>query len=250
VNTPYLSTWSTTDNLFDSWPTHWAGMIKAICGVVSIDGNPYRFMGDGTAGQCPGSPMLQVNLTVAPLTTTYVFTAAGVQLTVKFITPGFADRLESLALPLTFVTFDAASADGGVHHVHLYWDNTAEQAVSDVSQAISWDAIPFGQSGMSLRFGTTQQNYLGQGSDTLNWGYSYTAFDSSSGASYTIAGAAEARAAFSKSQPLPPMDTRKPRNCDDDWPVAAIVFEMGSISKSLSAHAQVIFAYDEVFVME
>ena len=45
VNTPYLSIWSTTNNLTDSWPEQWTGMIKAICGAIRIDGTPYRFMG-------------------------------------------------------------------------------------------------------------------------------------------------------------------------------------------------------------
>ena len=42
---PYTSAWSMTDNLYDSQVKHWSGHDFPLIGVVSVDGENYRFMG-------------------------------------------------------------------------------------------------------------------------------------------------------------------------------------------------------------
>ena len=42
---PYMSVWSFTDNLYDSWPVHWTGAVHAMTGMIRVDGRCYRFMG-------------------------------------------------------------------------------------------------------------------------------------------------------------------------------------------------------------
>src|SRR5262245_9709146 len=53
---PYFSVWSMRDRLTDDWPRHWTGAIHALCGLVRIDGQPYRFLGPG---QVKAPPMKQ-----------------------------------------------------------------------------------------------------------------------------------------------------------------------------------------------
>lgn len=42
---PYTSGWSFTDNLYDDVTRHWTGDKFPLIGVVKVDGQPYRFMG-------------------------------------------------------------------------------------------------------------------------------------------------------------------------------------------------------------
>ncbi|MCG8308229.1 MAG: DUF4965 domain-containing protein [Cytophagales bacterium] len=42
---PYTSTWSTTDQLFDSPVKHWTGRKHSLIGAIRVDGKTYRFLG-------------------------------------------------------------------------------------------------------------------------------------------------------------------------------------------------------------
>ena len=42
---PYISAWSAADNLYDAPVTHWTGAEHHLLGVVTVDGVPYRFLG-------------------------------------------------------------------------------------------------------------------------------------------------------------------------------------------------------------
>ena len=71
---PYFSVWSMSDRLTDDWTRHWTGTIHAMCGLVRIDGQPYRFLGPA---QVKAPPMKQLGVQVLPTRTLYRFEAAG-----------------------------------------------------------------------------------------------------------------------------------------------------------------------------
>lgn len=43
---PYTSAWSAADKLYDAPVTHWSGAEHHLVGVVTVDGKPYRFLGN------------------------------------------------------------------------------------------------------------------------------------------------------------------------------------------------------------
>ena len=47
---PYLSCWSTSDQLYGEWPKHWTGATHAMCGLIRIDGKTLRFLGGAERG--------------------------------------------------------------------------------------------------------------------------------------------------------------------------------------------------------
>src|ERR1700756_5432925 len=65
---PYFSIWSMTDDLNAGPTRHWTGKVQRLTGLVRIDGNVFRWMGDA-----PGSaaPLPQTSLNVTPTRTVY-----------------------------------------------------------------------------------------------------------------------------------------------------------------------------------
>ncbi|MCE2847763.1 MAG: DUF4964 domain-containing protein, partial [Chitinophagaceae bacterium] len=43
---PYFSVWSPTDALNASTTVHWTGKQHSMIGIISVDGKPYKFLGN------------------------------------------------------------------------------------------------------------------------------------------------------------------------------------------------------------
>jgi hypothetical protein len=138
---PYFSTWSFADRLTDGWSKHWTGANHALCGIVRIDGKPYRFM-----GVRPESvpAMRQVRSQVLPTRTVYTFEADGVELRMTFLTPALPYNLDILSRPVTYILWQARATDGKRHEVSLYLDASAEWAVNTTDQKVVWSRYRLG----------------------------------------------------------------------------------------------------------
>ncbi|NLB43023.1 MAG: DUF4964 domain-containing protein, partial [Clostridiales bacterium] len=109
---PMFSIWSNTDVPTAEDTIHWSGAKKKLRGVITVDGVRYRFLGRPT---CQTMPLISSSVT--PLSTIYVFKAAGVQLTLKFTSPLLLDDLDVLSTPISFISCDAQSVDGKDHDI-------------------------------------------------------------------------------------------------------------------------------------
>ncbi len=45
---PEVSVWSSTDALYTTDPTHWAGQTMTMTGAVRVDGKTYGFLGNAS----------------------------------------------------------------------------------------------------------------------------------------------------------------------------------------------------------
>src|SRR3954468_7244554 len=152
---PYFSVWSTNDRLTHDWTKHWTGAAQPMGGLAPVDGRVYRFMGNWR----DTDPMEQKALAVTPTRTTYTFEGGGVQLALSFLSPLLPDDLDVLSRPVTYVTMQTRSVDGKDHSVQLYFDATAEGAVNDNNQQVTWKRESI--DGMdALRVGTVDQPVL------------------------------------------------------------------------------------------
>eukprot|EP01097_Dermamoeba_algensis_P005626 TRINITY_DN3572_c0_g1_i1.p1 TRINITY_DN3572_c0_g1~~TRINITY_DN3572_c0_g1_i1.p1 ORF type:complete len:730 (+),score=190.06 TRINITY_DN3572_c0_g1_i1:105-2294(+) len=249
---PYISIWSFQSTLTEDFTRHWSGTTKALVGILRIDGIAYRFMGPSSVGT--NNAMQQTDLKVYPTNTQYSFTAAGVSLQLTFTTPALPD-LESISKPFTYLSFEVQSTDNKQHDVQLYFDCTGEISVNNVNEQITWNhktiATP-PQSVMSM--GTQSQEILKLSGDGvgINWGYAYISVLSSAdqNVSTVITGSVSARTQFISKGSIPTTDdTRKPRACNDDWPVMTVAWNFGTVNNQAQSR-YLTFLYDDILSID
>lgn len=246
VHDPYMSAWSFGDDLTLDWPRHWTGKIHAMFGMIRVDGRAYRFLGPDAVD---APPMRQISCEVFPTRTLYRFTVDGVQLDVEFFAPLLPKELELLSRPCTRIAMTAVSMDGRRHRVSGYFDATAEWAVDSPDQEVTWSARDIGKLN-ALFVGTTSQKVLGRKGDDLRIDWGQLAVVSGDSSARGVHGHTTARDAFVRTGKLPAgADARKPRRANDDWPVLAMSFDLGTVEEK-PVSRRLLIAYDDVESIE
>ena len=246
---PYFSIWSAADRLTDDVTRHWTGKPHPLTSLVRIDGKPFRLMGsepkDVPAAQ-------QTKLEVLPTRTIYEFEAAGVKLSLVFMTATLPESLDYISRPVTYLTWTAAAADGKSHEVVVYFDAGAQIAVNTPDQQVEWGrdtvACLGSQSLEVLKIGSKDQPVLAKRGDDLriDWGYLYTAAVK---AKTTVAAAKACRDSFAAEGALPAYDERMPRAVQDESPVAASILDPMKVGEK-PASRWLIVAYDDVYGLQ
>jgi hypothetical protein len=242
---PYFSIWSAADKLNEAKTTHWSGSNMPLCGLLRIDGKPYRFMGDNPK---QAAAMEQSSLEVLPTRTVYQFTAGGVSFKVMFSTPAIPSDIDLLSWPLAYIDFDARSLDGKPHNVSVYFDAQADCAVNSCSQKVTWSRLNLGDFA-AMRLGTTEQPILEKThTERIDWGFMYLA---APGKSACAGGSCvELREGFLKDGSLPAHDDlRFPRMVSDGWVALATTIELGTVNAG-GASAFIVLAYDDLQCVE
>lgn len=245
---PYLSVWSFGDTLTESWTRHWTGANQALCGIVRIDGKPWRFLGPEPR-EAPA--MKQTRLSLTPTRTDCFFEAAGVELALSFLSPLLPTDLDVLSRPVTYITFTLRSTDGGEHEAVVYLDASAEWAVNTPDQAVNASRYQLGATTV-LRFGTADQPVLRRAGDgvRIDWGYFYLAAPGDGPASSVIAPHTAARNLFVERGALPDSDDmRFPRAACDNWPVLAFTLNAGKVAAE-PVRRRLLIAYDDLYSIE
>ncbi len=170
---PYFSVWSPADRLSDVTTCHWSNRPMTMIGEATIDGVTYRFMGARQDGQVMA--MEQVRLDVEALTTTYVFRAAGVELTALFTTPTIPSDEYLISRPISFLELISRSIDGEEHSVTVRVA-VSEQICLDQAGQDEVTITPVIIDGLSsMKMGSVKQPVLQRSGDDLriDWGYFY-----------------------------------------------------------------------------
>ena len=257
---PYFSIWSMNDKLTEGWTKHWTGTVQQMWGMARIDGKPYRFLGPSPTDRAGKNQvglndippaMNQADIQVTPTRTIYRFEAAGVRLTLTFLTPALPADLDVLSRPVTYLVWDAQAADNRTHTVELYFDASAQIAINNPEQAVQWSRIKTGDLAV-MRTGTREQPILEKKGDNLriDWGYFHLAVPSGQNSNTVIAGNRAARTEFAQSGRLPENDDlRMPRPANDVTPVLATAFALGAVSAT-PVSRYVLLAYDDLYSIE
>jgi len=207
VHDPFMSVWSTTDELTQSWPTHWTGKNQSMSGMVHIDGQPFRFMGLVPRMGINTPAMRQTKRQITPLRTIYTFEAAGVELLLTFSTPTFPEDLELMARPVSYIDIAVRSIDGAEHSVAAYLDFSTNWASGTPEKAVIWGHHRAGQA-EALFFGAADQVPLERSGDEvqIDWGYLYTSSEPGVGVSSAFGDGLTLRDGFATSGVVPHRD--------------------------------------------
>ena len=248
VHDPYFSVWSSTDNLTDSETKHWTGASQPMAGLVRVDGNVYRFMGNAPASV---PPMQQVSRILTPTRTIYEFEKSGMRLTLTFFTPAFAGDLRILSRPITYISWEARSVDSGTHSVSIYLDCSSLMAVNSANESVVWSRAKVGDTEL-LSIGSSEQKVLGVSGDDLriNWGHFYLAAPDAANERLAAVNGREARNNFFASGGLPDADLLDtPATPRSGAPVLAATIDFGNVgAAAVSRH--VLVGYDDIFSIE
>ncbi len=116
----------------------------------------------------------QVSVDVLACNTYYKFTCGPVSLDVVFTAPMIIDDLESISVPINYISYRATSTDGAAHDVQFYFAFTPLMTVYDDSYAtVSTTSTHNGVK--YVRTGAQTQNILSRAEDLapIDWGYMY-----------------------------------------------------------------------------
>jgi hypothetical protein len=242
---PYFSVWSNADKLNEDDTRHWTGATHALTSLIRIDGKTYRLMGKEPANL---ASLPQTAVKVLPTRTIYTFAGPEAQVILTFTTPLLPDDLDILSRPVTYVTWEARSADGRPHAVSVYFDAAAQLAVNRLAQPIVWGRQKVG--GLTaLRLGSEAQPVLQKRGDDLriDWGHLFVAAPQSEVKASIIAPAAACQQAFAEMGGLPRQDdTRMPRPAGQETPVAACVLDLGRVTAE-PVSRYLMLAYDDEY---
>jgi hypothetical protein len=243
---PYFSVWSMSDKLTDSNTKHWTGTEQALSGLVRIDGKCYRFMGTRPRRSVPALP--QTSLKLLPTRSVYEFGGDGIRLVVTFFTPSFPDDVEVMARPVTYLTWDVSSTDGGKHSVAILLDCDPALAVDQNTQEVTWSrAQAVGLTVLSV--GSRDQRVLERSGDDLrrDWGYFHLAVPVSEQA--TLANSREALSSFAASGKLPEEDDLEMPQAARSGAHLAASFAV-DVDGAQTQSRHVLLAYTEPFSIE
>ena len=167
---PYFSYWSFSDALNADHVRHWTGTRQSMCGVLFIDGKPYRFMGLArvTDQYVPdGAALKQTSVTVTPTSSVYTFSHKACDLKVTFLSPLLMDRLEVMSRPVSYIFYEITPKEEG-HSFEVYLDAAAE--LTNDAEGVSF--VAKAEDG-HVSVGSERQEVLGREGDDvrIDWGY-------------------------------------------------------------------------------
>ena len=245
---PYFSIWSQADQLTDVKTTHWTGKSQSLTSLVQIDGRLFRVMGTAPA-DVPA--LAQKSLSVLPTRTIYSFTAAGVALTLTFMTPALPEDIAILSRPVTYLTYEVEATDGKTHDVAFYFDASANLVVNEPKQEVIGSLLPPKDGLVALKIGSKDQPILAKKGDDLriDWGYLYVAAEQSAVRPPWFARRTGERGGFLTNSiwPAPMALVEQPHPAGEV--AAALVFDLGQVA-ARPVSRWLMLAYDDLYSIQ
>ena len=177
---PYFSVWSFTDKLNDSTTKHWTGSDNTITGIVTVDGEQFRFMGKNDIPE-----IKQEYFDMSALVSDYVFANEKIVLNLSFYSSLFPTDLYRLSRPVSYLTVRYESADGENHNVSIKLSVSEEICLDKKGDSpVCVEKKKTAKGLETVKIGSCEQKMLTRCGDDLRieWGYFYLCAPSGSNA--------------------------------------------------------------------
>jgi Domain of unknown function (DUF4965)/Domain of unknown function (DUF1793)/Domain of unknown function (DUF5127)/Domain of unknown function (DUF4964) len=173
THNPYFSIWSMADHLTDQQTKHWTEAYQPLVGIIRVDGKSYRYMGANPRGL---EAAQQLSVKVEATHSYYTFEVGGAHLDLSFFTPVFAQDLDLLSRPVTYIRWNLRCVDGKTHDVEILLDIDGVVSTNTDNQLVTWGKTQ--AKGLTvLNIGSRDQYVLNRSGDDLriDWGYLHLA---------------------------------------------------------------------------
>lgn len=202
VHDPYLSLWSPGGRLAATDTRHWANGLQRLTGLIRVDGRAYRVLGAHPADL---PTLAQTSVEVLPTRTIARFTGAGLRLSLTFLTPALPDDLDVLARPLSYVIWEASSADRKVHAVQVCLQLGDELVLDGGNRPVTVSRLD-AKGCIAAQMGARNQTPLGATGDEvgIDWGMACLAAPASAGTTLVHGEALDLVRTFASTGKLPP----------------------------------------------
>ncbi|MBQ8502958.1 MAG: DUF4965 domain-containing protein [Clostridia bacterium] len=164
---PHFSIWSRCDSLTDDDTYLWCGIRMKIDGILSVDGESFRFLGKGDE---PAIEQKEAKIT--PYISDYIFENEKVRLSFKTWSPFLFDDFHLLSTPVAFFDTTVTSLDGEKHQLSVSFTATNELCGSKNNSEITKYTDTCDGTKFAI-MGLTEQEPLHTSGDTFkaDWGY-------------------------------------------------------------------------------
>ena len=168
---PYFSVWS-NDKINTHFPVHWTGSRNAILGLVIVDGEELRFLGEGYGLEIP-----QISIDIDAFSTIAIFKNEKIELEVKFTTPILADSLYYASRPVSYLKLSYKSVDNKKHDVKVKITVSEELVLNKAGEGRALYERVESEDLTCIKMGRANQTVLNSCGDDIriDWGYFYLA---------------------------------------------------------------------------
>ena len=170
---PYFSVWS-SGKINKHYPFHWTGSRNAMLGLVVVDGEEFRFLGDKYGTEIP-----QISVDIDAFSTIAVFKNDIIELTAEFTTPLLADDLYYASRPVSYLKLSYKVLDGKEHFVKAKISVSEELVLDKAGKGRAlFDSVKCDKLSC-VKLGRAEQTVLNKAGDDvrIDWGYFYLATD-------------------------------------------------------------------------
>lgn len=164
---PFFSVWSCADNLYDDCTRSWAELPNPILAGIMVKRNFYSMVATDINFESNKNKMNQTDVSVSPLTTTYVFENELARVTLKFTTPLLLEHLDICSRPVSYIAYEVEKKCSDAQ-IEFVFGLSSRCCVNNENQKVVFKKTDF-----SLCCGNTVQNPLAQSGDRvlIDWGY-------------------------------------------------------------------------------
>ncbi len=168
---PFFSVWSMNDRMPLDYTRHWTGRPSPILMTVFYGEEKYIICGfDENLVSNPASRqrLLQTNVSVSPLSTSYTFENKKLKVDVTFTSALLLDRPDIMSRPVSYIEYSIEDKLCSGKECGIVFGMSGEICVNDREQKVRFEKTT-----VSMRVGNTKQECFsacGEGI-LINWGY-------------------------------------------------------------------------------